>query len=259
MASSDSSLSLAGKIALVTGASRGIGTAIAQRLAKDGASVIVHYAASKEKAEQVVEDIRKNGGKAEALGADLSSPNGPSLLISQLDATFGGSFVGRLDILVNNSGTARFGTLMDAKEEDFDYLFNLNVRSVFLLSQEAARRSVPHGWGRIINIGSGLGEGVPIPGVSLYSSTKFAVNGLTRGWSRDLGTTGVTVNNVEPGPITTDLNPVDGPYAETLTKLASLKRFGTTEELANVVAFIASPASSYVHGANILVDGGATA
>lgn len=164
-------------------------------------------------------------------------------------------------------------------------LYTLNVRSVFLLSKEAAKRATPQGWGRIINIGSTVGESIRLPGSSLYGSTKFAVNGLTRGWSRDLGTTGVTVNNVQPGPITTDLNPGDGPRAELiktvsdktekkapyllpsspnnslltshlLSKMTSLGRFGTVEEVASLVSFIASPASSYINGANLLVDGG---
>jgi len=252
-------LPLTGKIALVTGASRSIGAAIAKKLANDGASVIVHYANSKDKALEVAEEIRKNGGEADIIGADLSKHDGPASLISQLDSVFGGRFAGKLDILVNNSGTLKAGSLVDATDEDFDYQYNLNVRSVFQLSREAAKRSIPTGWGRIINIGSGFGNAVPLPGVSIYASTKFAVNGLTRGWSRDLGTTGVTVNNVQPGPIDTDLNPANGAHSDGFANATSLKRYGTVEEVANLVAFVASPASSYVHGANLTIDGGWTA
>jgi 3-oxoacyl-[acyl-carrier protein] reductase len=141
-------LPLSGKVALVTGSSRGIGAEIARKLAKNGASVIIHYANSREKAEAVVKEIKKEGGRADIVGADLSQPEGASHLISQLDALFGGEFAGRLDILVNNSGTLKFGTLLESKVEDFDYLFNLNVRSVFLLSKEAAKRATQTGWGR---------------------------------------------------------------------------------------------------------------
>ena len=199
-------LPLEQKLALVTGSSRGIGAAIARRLASDGAAVLVHYGSSRDRADALVNEIRDAGGAAEAIGADLASNDGPSALIAQIDGAFGGKFAGRLDILVNNAGHGSFGSLIDATDEDFDKQFTLNVRAVFQLSREAARRMSKAGWGRIINIGSGLGEAVPMPGMALYCGTKFAIRGLTKGWSRDLGSTGITVNAVQPGPIDTELN-----------------------------------------------------
>jgi 3-oxoacyl-[acyl-carrier protein] reductase len=247
---------LSGKIALVTGSSRGIGAAIARRLAADGAAVLVHYGSGRERAEAVVGEIKTAGGEAEAAGADLAGAAGPARLIEHLDAAFGGRFAGRLDILVNNAGTAEFGSLSEATDEHFDKQFNLNVRAVFRLSREAARRMTRAGWGRIINIGSCLGERVPMPGMAVYCATKFAINGLTRGWSRDLGPTGVTVNSVQPGPTDTEMNPANGPMAETQKKLTSVGRYGNPEEIANAVAFLARTESSFINGENLTVDGG---
>lgn len=244
------------KLALVTGSSRGIGAAIARRLAADGAAVLVHYGSSRDRADAVVTEIKQAGREAEAIGANLASHDGPSALLAQIDGAFGGKFSGRLDVLVNNAGTGVFGLLKDATDEDFDKQFNLNVRAVFQLSREAARRMTKAGWGRIINIGSGLGEAAPMPGVSLYCGTKFAIRGLTKGWSRDLGAAGVTVNAVQPGPIDTELNPADGPMAEAQKKLTSLGRYGTTDEIASAVAFLASPQSAFINGECLTVDGG---
>jgi 3-oxoacyl-[acyl-carrier protein] reductase len=203
-----------------------------------------------------VREIVEAGGAAEAAGADLTRPDGPRALLAQVDPAFGGRFAGRLDVLVNNAGTGEFVPLTEATDEQFDSQFNLNVRAVFQLSREAARRMTKAGWGRIINIGSCLGERVPMPGMSIYSGTKFAVNGLTRGWSRDLGATGVTVNNVQPGPIDTELNPANGPTAESQRNLTSVGRFGRAEEVAAVVAFLAHPESAFINGENLTVDGG---
>lgn len=166
---------LENKLALVTGASGGIGSAVARRLAEDGASVLVHYGTSREAAETVVRGIRAAGGAAEAVGADLSDHGGPAALVAQLDPAFGSRFAGRLDVLVNNAGTLDFDALTEATDESFDHLFNLNVRAVFQLSREAARRMTRAGWGRIINMGSVFGEAAPLPGLSLYGATKFAV------------------------------------------------------------------------------------
>ena len=252
-------LPLENKLALVTGSSRGIGAAIAQRLAADGAAVLVHYGSSRERGEGVVNEIKKAGGQAELVGADLTSHDGPAELIKQLDGAFGGRFAGRLDVLVNNAGTAMYGMLTEVTDEDFDKQYNLNVRAVFQLSREAARRMTKAGSGRIINIGSCLGERIPMPAISTYSSTKFAVQGLTRGWSRDLGPSGVTVNNVQPGSVDTELNPADGPSSEDQKKRSSLGRYGKPEEIAAAVAFLAGPQAAFVNGESFTVDGGANA
>jgi 3-oxoacyl-[acyl-carrier protein] reductase len=251
------SKSLENKLALVTGSSRGIGAAIAIRLAAEGASVIVNYASSPKRAEEVVDQIRKNGGDAEAVQADLSSLEGPKNLIASVDKVFGGRFAGRLDILVNNAGTVEFGPFLESSNESYDTHFNLNVRSLIELTKAAAPRMIQGKWGRIINIGSVLGEGAPLPGVTLYIATKFAVQGFTRGLSRELGATGITVNNVQPGPIDTELSPDDnGPAAQTMKKLTSVGRFGRVEEIASAVAFIASPESAFINGESLSVDGG---
>ena len=159
---------LKGKLALVTGASRGIGAAIAARLARDGASVIVHYASSAARAEAVVKEIRDAGGEAEAVGANLSQPEGVKSLIGSLNGAFGGRFEGRLDILVNNAGTVEYGPFLDSSDTSYDTHFNLNVRAPIELAKDAAARMVAAGWGRIINVGSAFGEAAPLPGVTLY-------------------------------------------------------------------------------------------
>jgi 3-oxoacyl-[acyl-carrier protein] reductase len=251
------SKSLENKLALVTGSSRGIGAAIAIRLAAEGASVIVNYAASPARAEAVVAEIAKAGGQAESVGADLSSVDGTKTLIASIDKAFGGKFGGRLDILVNNAGTVEFGPFLESSDQSYDKHFNLNVRSLIELSKDAAKRMTKAGWGRIINIGSAFGEAAPLPGVTLYIATKFAVHGFTRGLSRELGSTGVTVNGVQPGPIDTELSPDDnGPAAQTMKKLTSVGRFGKSEEIASAVAFLANPESAFINGENLTVDGG---
>jgi 3-oxoacyl-[acyl-carrier protein] reductase len=248
---------LENKIALVTGSSRGIGAAIATRLAAEGAHVIVNYAASPARAEAVVSEIIKAGGYAEAVQADLSSAEGIKTLIASIDAVFSGKFRGRLDILVNNAGTVEFRPFLESSDDSYDNHFNLNVRPLVALSKEAAKRMTKTGWGRIINIGSCLGEAAPLPGVTMYVATKFAVQGFTRALSRELGATGVTVNNVQPGAIDTELSPDDnGPAARTMKKLMSVGRFGKPEEIAYAVSFLANPESAFVNGENLTVDGG---
>lgn len=249
-------LPLANKFALVTGSSRGIGAAIAKRLARDGASVLVHFGSARERAENVVRDIQGAGGEAECGGADLSREDGPAALIAQLDRAFGGRFAGHLDILVNNAGTFEFGALADTTDESFDKLFNLNVRAVFQLSREAARRMSATGWGRIVNIGSVFGEAAPAAGMGLYCGTKFAVQGLTRAWSRDLGAKGVTVNNVQPAVVQPEPVPATGPTFEAMKRFTSVGRFGKPEEVADMVAFLANPNAGFINGASFSVDGG---
>ena len=249
-------LPLENKLALVTGASGGIGSAVAKRLAQDGASVLVHYSSGRGEAEAVVRHIQQAGGHAETIHADLGRHEGPASLLTQIDRTFGGKFAGRLDVLINNAGTIDMDPLPDVTDEAFDRLFNLNVRAMFQLSREAARRMIVAGWGRIINMGSIFGEGAYAPGLSIYCGTKFAVQGLTRGWSRDLGPSGVTVNNIQPAVIQPEPQPTDGPTFEAMKRFTSVGRFGKPEEIAEAVAFLASPKAGFINGESLTVDGG---
>jgi 3-oxoacyl-[acyl-carrier protein] reductase len=252
----DVSLPLNGRLALVTGASRGIGSQIARRLAGDGASVIVHFNSSLEDAEAVVQDIIDSGGAAAGFGADLARSEGPADLIDSIDSSFSGRFAGRLDVLVNNAGLFEFGLITEVTDDSFERLFNLNVRACFLLAREAAKRMTKAGWGRIINIGSVFGESAPTAGLSLYCGTKFAIRGLTRAWSRDLGPLGITVNNIQPALIQNGTPPASGPAVEALKRFSSVGRFGTPSDIADAVSFIASPASGYINGESLTVDGG---
>jgi 3-oxoacyl-[acyl-carrier protein] reductase len=250
---------LAGKLALVTGASRGIGAAIAKRLASDGAAVLVHYGNSPDKADAVVADIKRAGGTAETVGADLSEPGGPAQLTKQIDAAFGGRFGGRLDVLVNNAGVGAFGPAVEVSDEELDKVIQVNFRAVFELARDAGRRMVSAKSGRIINVGSCLGERIFGPGMAIYSATKFAVTGLTKGLSRDFGPHGVTVNNVQPGPTDTDMNPAQGEFADVQRKQTSVGHYGKPDDIANAVAFLASPAAAFINGESLTVDGGVNA
>lgn len=240
---------LTDKVAIVTGGSRGIGAAICQKLAEHGAHVVVNYASSPDAANQLVEQIQAHGGEAIAVKADMTDAAQVISLFDQAE-----SHLGTVAILVNNAGTAEYGGLTEITDEAFDKQMNLNVRAVFVASREAARRM--ESGGRIINIGSALGEAVPMPGISIYCATKFAVAGLTRGWARDLGPQNITVNCIEPGPIDTDLNPADSEQADDQKSMTALGRYGQPAEVAALVAFVASPEASNITRATLRVDGG---
>lgn len=247
---------LAGKVALVTGAARGIGAEIARHLAARGATVLVNYSKSESAAQSVVADITAAGGQAKLLKGDVSDPAHVKDLFKAIDKEHGG----KIDILVNNAGTYLTGPIADFAEADFDKTFAVNVKSVFLVTKGALSR-LPDG-GRIINIGSIVSEAAPFPGVSVYAASKFAVAGLTRGWARDLAPRKITVNTVQPGPIDTDMNPADeskNPAAGFIKNLVPLGRYGTVQDIAAAVGYLASPAASFVTGTSITVDGGVLA
>ena len=243
---------LEGKFALVTGGSRGIGAAIAKRLASDGASVAITYAKDATSASAVVNAIELGGGKAIAIQADSVDAAAIQSAVSQVVATFGS-----LDILVNNAGTAIPKAFEEATLDEFDRVLNINVRGTFIATQ-AALKHMKNG-GRIIMIGSCVGERMVTPGLAAYSATKGAIKMFTQGLSREVGGRGITVNNVQPGPIDTDLNPASGDWAVPQKAMTSLNRYGTVDEVAALVAFVASPEGAYITGANLTVDGGTNA
>ena len=240
------------KVALVTGGSRGIGAAIAKRLAADGASVAITYAKEASAASAVVKAIELSGGKVVAIQADAADVEAVKGAVEKTVATFG-----RLDVLVNNAGTAIPKTFEEATLEEMDRVIDINVRGVFVTTQ-AALKHMKSG-GRIIMVGSAVGERVQVPGLVPYSATKGAVKIFTQGLSREVGSRGITVNNVQPGPIDTDLNPATGDWAVPQKAATALDRYGRADEVAALVAFVAGPESSFITGSNLTVDGGMNA
>lgn len=240
------------KRALVTGASRGIGAAIAKALAAEGASVAITYERSEAKALAVVREIEAAGGKAVAFAANSADPQAVRESINRTVAELGG-----LDILVNNAAISSWSTVEKISLEEIDALLNVNVRGVIVASQTA----IPHLGedGRIINIGSIAGERVTIGGVTVYAATKSALRSLTAGLSRELGPRGVTVNLVQPGSTDTDMNPADGEHGAAQLSAISLGRFGKPEDIAAAVVFLAGPGGKQITGTTITVDGGALA
>ena len=243
---------LKGKVAFVQGGSRGIGAAIALRLAQEGAAVAITYVSSERPALQVVSNIEAAGGRALALRAD-SADN--KALVQAIDTA--ATALGGIDILVNNAGVLALGSIEEFKLEDFDRTIDVNVRSVFVATQAAARH-MKNG-GRVITIGSTNAERIPFAGGAVYAMSKSAIVGLTKGLSRDLGPRGITVNNVQPGPVDTDMNPDDGEFATTLKGLMAINRYGKAEEVASFVAYLAGPEAAYITGASLSIDGGFSA
>jgi 3-oxoacyl-[acyl-carrier protein] reductase len=243
---------LEGKVAFVTGSSRGIGAAIAKRLAADGAKVAITYTKGADAAAAVVADIERGGGKAIAVQADATDPHAVNAAVEKTVAAFG-----KLDVFVNNAGTAIPKKFEDATVEELDQVINLNIRGMFIATHAALKHLNNNG--RIIMIGSCVGERNVTPGLAAYAATKGAVKMFSQSLAREVGDRAITVNNVEPGPIDTDLNPASGDWATPQKALTALNRYGTVGEVAALVAFIASPEASYITGANLTVDGGTNA
>jgi 3-oxoacyl-[acyl-carrier protein] reductase len=243
---------LNGKRALVTGGSRGIGAAIATALAEKGADVAITYERAQDRAAAVVRSIEEKGRKAIAIQADSADPEAIKRSVSEAVAALGG-----LDILVNNAATGRPGTVADISIEDVQVMLDVNVRAPLLFSKAV----IPHlkEGGRIVSIGSSLAERVPFPGMTAYAMTKSALLAFTRGLCRELGPQKITVNLILPGPIDTEMNPANSPMADFVRSMLPLGRYGEPKEIAAAVAFLASPAASFITGAIIPVDAGGNA
>jgi 3-oxoacyl-[acyl-carrier protein] reductase len=244
--------SLQGKRAFVTGASRGIGAAIARRFAAEGAAVAVGYERSADAAQAIAAEIKAAGGRAVAIRMDAADPASIKQAVDRAASELGG-----LDILINNAGIIRYGSAGAITLDDIDAVLAVNVRAVILATQAA----LPHmsEGGRIITTGSNLADRVPEAGMALYSASKSALVALTKGFARDLGPRGITVNLVHPGSTNTDMNPADGPHAEAQRQRMAIKEYGQAEDVAALYAFLASPEARSVNGTGFTVDGGANA
>ncbi len=243
---------LTNKVALVTGGSRGIGAAIAKRLAADGANVAITYTKGEDAAASVVKEIEQSGGKAMAIRADAADAGAVKAAVEKTVAT-----LGPLDVLVNNAGVAIPKTFEETTLEELDRVIDVNVRGTFVATQSALKHM--NDGGRIINIGSCVGERLMTPGLVPYSATKGAIKMFTQGLSREVGSRSITVNNIQPGPIETDLNPATGDWAVPQKANTALNHYGHVEDVAALVAFVASSEASYITGANLTVDGGTNA
>ncbi|WP_275292666.1 SDR family oxidoreductase [Amycolatopsis sp. La24] len=242
-------MNLDGKVALVTGGSRGIGAATALRLAEAGADVVLTYAVNAEQAATVVDRIKALGRRALAVGADNADAAAVEAAVEAAVAEFG-----RLDVLVNNAGVGFVGPLEQTGMDDVDRVLAVNVRGV-LAATKAAAKHLREG-GRVITIGSCVTDRVPGPGMVLYAVSKSAMVGMTKALARELAANGVTVNLVHPGPTDTEMNPADGPYAADQASMTAAGRYGNPAEVADAVAFLASPDSAYITAATLSVDGG---
>ena len=243
---------LTGKSALVTGGSRGIGAAIAKRLAADGASVAITFTKGERAAADVVNAIEIAGGKAIAIQADATDARAVKVAVERTVAAFG-----KLDVLVNNAGTAIPKPFEETTLEEIDRVIDINLRGLFIATQAALKR-LQNG-GRIITIGSCVGERMMTPGLVVYAATKGAVKMFVQGLAREVGARGITVNNIQPGPIDTDLNPAADAWAAPQIANTALKRYGHVNDVAAMVAFVAGPEAGYITGASLTVDGGTNA
>lgn len=243
---------LAGKAALVTGGSRGIGAAIATRLATDGADVAITYVSRPEQAESTVAAVKALGRRAIAIRADSADAAETTAAVDRAAAA-----LGRLDVVVCSAGVARMAPVDAFALADFDHILAVNVRSVFVAAQAAVRHMTEGG--RIVSVGSCNADRMPFQGGAAYAASKAALVGMVKGLARDLGPRGITVNNVQPGPVDTDMNPATGPFADTLRSLMAIPRYGRPDEIAAMVAYLAGPEAAYVTGASLTIDGGFTA
>lgn len=243
---------LRGKVAFVTGGSRGIGAAIVRRLARDGAAVAFTYTSNAAPAQALAAEIEAAGGHALALQADSADATALTAAIDRAARD-----LGRLDILVNNAGVAVMGDVATLSLQDLDKTLAVNVRAVFVATQAAVRHMGRDGaYGRVVTIGSTNAERLPWGGFSIYGMSKAAIVGLTKGLARDLGPRGITVNNVQPGPVNTDMNPADGPMASDMHGMMAVGRHAHAAEIAGMVAYLAGPEAGMVTGASLLIDGG---
>ncbi len=244
---------LTGKVALVTGGSRGIGAAIVKRLAREGAHVALTYVRKPELADETVQAAQALGVKAVAIQADNTDAGAVVAAVERTVRELGG-----IDILVNNAGIAVIAPIDDYRLEDLDRTLSVNVRAVFVATQAAVKHM--QAGGRIINLGSCNAERVPFIGGGVYAMSKAALVGLVKGLARDLGPRGITINNIQPGPVDTEMNPATSDFAKMLIdKVMALPRYGTVDEIASLVAYLASPEAAYVTGASLSIDGGFTA
>jgi len=240
------------KRALVTGGSRGIGAAVVGRLARDGADVALTYVSNPDQANETVRAAQAFGAKALAIRADSADAKAVVAAVEQTVRELGG-----IDILINNAGVAVIAPIDDIRLEDLDRTLAVNVRAVFVATQTAVKHM--RSGGRIVNIGSCNAERMPFTGGGVYAMSKAALVGLVKGLARDLGPRGITINNVQPGPVDTDMNPATSDFAKRLVQQMAVPRYGTVDEIASLVAYLAGPDTAYVTGASLTIDGGFTA